>query len=390
MNLKILLIITLLIPSLIINADSLINSINDFGFDLLRQVTSDKQNIVISPYSVFSALAMTADGADDETLIQMRNTLNLDKSIDSAISSGGLQNMLKERSGDKIELNIANALWLDEQFPVKESFKQNIEYNYQAKLNLSNFQNEANTLKEINNWVASKTKNKIPEILQELDPLSKLVLVNAIYFNADWRHKFKKSRTFNDYFYLSAKDSVSVKMMNQTGKFFYYEDDLIQAIQLNYEGSDFSLLVILPRKFDNMSETIQNLNANYLHRINEWESGVKPVRISLPKYKIDFNRQLNDDLIDLGMPLAFSSEADFSRINGKKDLCIGQVQHRGFIEVDEDGTEAAAATAVTMKMMSAAPLRDPIIFKADHPFIFLLQENTTNLILFAGIVNNPE
>ena len=390
MNLKILLIITLLIPSLLINADSMINAVNDFGFDLLRQVTNDKQNIVISPYSVFSALSMTTDGADDETLIQMQKTLKLDKTIDSAISLGGLQNMLKKQAEDNIELNIANALWLDDQFTIKESFKQNIEYNYQAKLNQSNFQKEAKTLKEINKWVAKNTKNKIPEILQELDPLSKLVLVNAIYFNAEWRHKFKKNRTFNENFYLSSQDSVSVKMMNQSGKFLYYEDDITQAIKLNYEGNNFSLLVILPRKFENMPEILQNLNAEYLSRINEWESGAKPVKISLPKYKIDFNRQLNDDLIDLGMPLAFSNEADFSRINGKKDLCIGQVQHRGFIEVDEKGTEAAAATAVSMVLMSAAPLRDPIIFKADHPFIFLLQENTTNLVLFAGIVNNPE
>ncbi|MDP8220393.1 MAG: serpin family protein [Candidatus Stygibacter frigidus] len=389
MNLKIWLLIALLIPSLIINAESLVNSINDFGFDLLRQIDA-KENIVISPYSVFSALSMTADGADTETLIQMRNTLNLDKSLESSISLGGLQNMLKEKAEDKIELNIANAIWLDKKFTVKEAFVQNIEYNYQAKLNLSDFQKEANTLKEINKWVASQTKNKIPEILAELDPLSKLVLVNALYFNADWRHKFKKSRTYIDNFYLSAQDSVSVKMMNQTGKFLYYEDDQIQAVQLNYQGSNFSLLVILPRQSDNMPEILQNLNNEYLLHINAWEAGVKPVKISLPKYKIDFNRQLNDDLIELGMPLAFSSEADFSRINGKKDLCIGQVQHRGFIEVDEEGTEAAAATAVTMKLMSAAPLRDPVIFNADHPFIFLLQENTTNLILFAGIVNNPQ
>jgi leukocyte elastase inhibitor len=389
MNLKIWLILALIIPSIIINADRLENSINDFGFDLLRQVTSDKQNIVISPYSVFTALAMTAEGADDETLIEMQNTLNLDTSSDYSCSLGGLQELLQKQSGDNIVLNIANALWLDDDFRLKESFKQSIENKYKAPLNQANFQKESKTLKEINNWVKKQTKNKIPEILSELDPLSKLVLLNAIYFKADWQNEFKKRSTGPDDFHLNSEETIRVNTMHQTGKFNYYDDELVQVVQMNYEGSDYSLLIILPRQSKDMPKTLQNLNADYLRRINEWGSKAQNVKLSLPKYKIDFNRQLNNDLKTLGMPLAFSNSADFSRINGKKDLCIGQVVHRGFIEVDEKGTEAAAATAVVMKMMSAGPPKDPVTFKADHPFIFLLQENTHNLILFAGILNDP-
>ncbi|MCF7911281.1 MAG: serpin family protein [Candidatus Cloacimonetes bacterium] len=389
MKLKICLILVLIIPSLSIFADGISDSITDFGFDLLRQVKCDDKNIIISPYSVFSALSMTAEGADDETLLQMQNVLKLDKDASTACRLAELKEVLFLNAGKNIDLNIANALWLDKQFELKESFKQTIKNDFQAQLNQADFNEEAKTLQEINNWVASQTNDKIPEILTELEPLSKLVLLNAIYFKGEWKYKFKKSKTDKDKFHLNSRETTQVDMMHQTSKLNYYEDDLVQAVQMKYDESSYSLLVILPRSIDDMPEVLQKLDADYFRQINEWEYRRSTINISLPKFKIDYNRSLNEDLKTLGMSLAFSDAADFSRINGKKDLCIGQVMHRGFIEVDEKGTEAAAATAVTMKMMSAGPPKDPIDFTADHPFIFLLQENTHNLILFAGIVNNP-
>ncbi|MDP8209173.1 MAG: serpin family protein [Candidatus Stygibacter australis] len=381
--------IILLFATLMINANDISDPINDFGFDLLRQIDAE-DNIVISPYSVFTALAMTAEGADKETLSQMRSVLKLDKNITTAESLGALQNYLLTQSGDNVELKIANALWMANNYKIRESFINKIEIDYQAELHQSDFYDQKMVLQEINQWVAGKTNDKIPEILQYLNPASKLVLLNAIYFKAKWQHKFNPRFTKKEDFHLNSNEIIKADMMHITKRFNYYEDDILQAVRMRYDDSDYSMLILLPKESSQLPDALGKLNKEYYNEINSnWITG-KSVIVALPKFKIDYSRMLNDDLIAMGMPVAFTSEADFSRINEMMDLEIGQVQHRGFIDVDETGSEAAAATAVTMKLNSAGPPKDQYEFTADHPFIFLLQENTHNLILFAGIVSNPE
>jgi len=381
--------IILLLATLMINANEISDPINDFGFDLLRQIDAE-DNIVISPYSIFSALAMTAEGADKETLSQMRSVLKLDKNITTAESLGALQNYLLTQSGDNVELQIANALWMANNYKIRESFINTIQNDYQAELHQSDFYDQKMVLQEINHWVADKTNDKIPEILQYLNPASKLVLLNAIYFKAKWQHKFNPRFTKKEDFHLNSNETIKADMMHLTKRFNYYEDDILQAVRMKYDHSDYSMLILLPKKSSLMPDAIGKLNKDYYNEINSnWITG-NSVFVTIPKFNIDYSRMLNNDLISMGMPDAFTSGADFSRINGKKDLEIGQVQHRGFIEVDEYGSEAAAVTAVTIKMESAGPSRDRYEFTADHPFIFLLQENTHKLIIFAGIVNNPE
>ena len=382
-------ILTLLLVTLMINANDISNPINDFGFELLRQIDAD-DNIVISPYSIYTALAMTAEGADKETLSQMRSVLKLDKNITPADSLGALQNYLLTQSGDNVEIEIANALWMANNYKIRETFINTIQNDYQAELHQSDFYDQKMVLQEINNWVAGKTNDKIPEILQYLAPASKLVLLNAIYFKAEWQHKFNPRFTRKEDFHLNSSEMIKTDMMHLTKRFNYYEDDILQAIRMEYDDSDYSMLILLPRESSLLPDVINKLNQEYYNEINSnWIAG-KSVIVALPKFKIDYSRMLNEDLSVMGMPDAFTFGADFSRINGRMDLEIGQVQHRGFIEVDETGSEAAAATAVTMTMNSAGPPKDQYEFTADHPFIFLLQENTSNLILFAGIVNNPE
>ena len=381
--------IILLLATLMINANDISDPVNDFGFDLLRQIDAE-DNIVISPYSVFTALAMTAEGADKQTLSQMRSVLKLDKNITPADSLGALQNYLLTQSGYNVELKIANALWMANNYKIRETFINTIQNDYQAELHQSDFNDQKMVLKEINHWVAGKTNDKIPEILQYLNPASKLVLLNAIYFKAKWQHKFNPRFTRKKDFHLNSNKIIKADMMHITKKFNYYEDDILQAIRMKYDDSDYSMLILLPRESSLLPDALGKLNKEYYNDINSnWITG-KSVIVTLPKYKIDYSRMLNDDLIAMGMPVAFTSGADFSRINGRMDLEIGQVQHRGFIEVDETGSEAAASTAVSMTLNYAGPPKDQYEFTADHPFIFLLQENATNLILFAGIVNNPE
>ena len=381
--------IILLLATLMINANDISDPVNDFGFDLLRQIDAE-DNIVISPYSVFTALAMTAEGADKQTLSQMRSVLKLDKNITPADSLGALQNYLLTQSGYNVELKIANALWMANNYKIRDSFINTIQNDYQAELHQSDFNDQKLVLKEINHWVAGKTNDKIPEILQYLNPASKLVLLNAIYFKAKWQHKFNPRFTRKKDFHLNPNKIIKADMMHITKKFNYYEDDILQAIRMKYDDSDYSMLILLPRESSLLPDALGKLNKEYYNDINSnWITG-KSVIVTLPKYKIDYSRMLNDDLIAMGMPVAFTSGADFSRINGRMDLEIGQVQHRGFIEVDETGSEAAASTAVSMTLNYAGPPKDQYEFTADHPFIFLLQENATNLILFAGIVNNPE
>ncbi len=387
---KILVILIAILATLTLTAQDIVNSINGFGFDLLREVKTKDQNVVVSPYSVYTALAMTAEGADKETLTQMKKILNLTEINDASIKLGELQNKLQNAEKQNIELSLANALWLDDQFELKSEFKRVIKEDFKAELHQSALKKETQVLKEINKWVSDQTNKKIPSILDELDPLTKLVLLNAIYFKGEWKWKFMPEVTLEEDFQVNNEDKMKVQMMHQITIFPFYEDELVQAIQMQYKESDYSMLIILPYDLNDMDRLLKELNADYFNQIAEAVITRERIDVSLPKYKIDYKRELSEDLKTLGMPIAFTKAADFSRINSKADLFIDQVQHRAFIDVNEKGAEAAAATAVSMRLTSSGPPADPIEFLADHPFIFLLKEDTSNLILFAGIINKPQ
>jgi serpin B len=391
MKLFILIIFILLCPALFLQANSLAPPINDFGLHLLRSLNNDNNNLMISPFSVYSALALACEGADDENLIQLQKVLYITPDLCVPQKLREIRRKLVADSvAGSIELNIANALWLRDDYQIKESYSQTVTHKFQAEIKQADFSNLELILQEVNQWVAAHTNNKIPSILEDIDPLTALILLNAIYFKGDWHREFDAVRTRQEDFYLATATTTKIEMMHQTGKFPYYENDQMQAIKLKYNASDYSLIVILPRQINGAAAALDNLDSGFIKLINSPEPKITNIALSLPKFKIDYNTQLNDNLISMGMPLAFTNAADFSRINCQSDLFIGQVRHRSYIEVDEKGTEAAAATAVTMVLKSAGPPQTPVEFRADHPFIFLLLEDTLNLILFAGIVYYPE
>ena len=371
-------------------AENLVNSINDFGFNLLKKLPEDQKNIAISPYSIFTAISMTSEGANNRTLSEMRNTLMLTDSSKVAIEIKQLQKKMLDFDDQYLNLHIANAIWLHNNFKIQSDFQKTIQREYMAELRKSDMNNTDQTLKDINGWVKLHTNNKIPSILEELDPSTRLILLNAIYFKADWNSPFTPDLTRKENFWQTEHYKIEVDMMHQISHLPYYKDARLQALKLNYKKCNFSLLVLLPNPHTDMYSLLQELDDLYFQKINSSFNKKAKIDLALPHFKLDYQKKLNDPLKKMGMELAFSDYADFSRINAKKDLYIDQIQHRAFLEVNEIGTEAAATTAVAVALKSAGPPPVPIKFYVDHPFIFILQYNPDNLILFSGIINDPE
>jgi len=293
-------------------------------------------------------------------------------------------------------LNIANGLWAQNDFKFLDSYFDIVKSNYHSELTnvdfIDNYSRET-VRKEINAWVAQKTNDKIKDILKQgsLDPLTRLVLVNAIYFYGNWAQPFKKEATQPKDFNLMDGNKLNVPFMNQQIMYNYYEDSKIQAIEIPYKDNKASMVIFLPVKSNGIAEFEKSFDYKYYQDIiSSFQS--TEVRLSLPKFQTTHNINLETTLSQMGMPLAFSQiGADFSGMTGKRDLYISKVIHQAYIHVDEKGTEAAAATAVIMEKMTA--IRNPIepkIFNADHPFIFLIKDNTSGSILFMGKIMKPE
>jgi serpin B len=369
---------------------------NKFAFQLYHEVTagSDK-NLVCSPFSISTALAMTYAGARGETALQISQTMNFRQNENFHSEFKQLLNNLKTGAEGKIKLNIANGLWAQKNFKFLDSYFAQVKSNYNPVLKNVDFTVRAErekTRQDINSWVENETNDKIKNLLSkgDLDSLTKLVLVNAIYFYSEWSDPFEKMATSPKDFILTDQSQVNVPFMNRHGLYKYYEDQNIQAIELPYKGNNASMVIILPIARDGIKAFEKSFDYKYYSDIAASFS-VKDVRLSLPKFQASFKIYLRSALSQMGMPNAFSpANADFSGMTGKRDLCISEVIHQAFIAVDEKGTEAAAATAVIMKTTSAGPSPDVKIFNADHPFIFCIADNSTGSILFMGRIMNPK
>lgn len=269
-----------------------------------------------------------------------------------------------------------------------------VKSNYQAETKNVNFVDDSErqkTLREINVWVEKKTNDKIKDLLTQSDltSLTRLVLVNAIYFYGDWENPFQKSETVPNDFLISEKNKVKVPFMNETGRYNYYEDSKIKAIEMPYKGNKASMVIFLPNAYDGIIDFEKIFDFNYYQDIISTVQS-NQVRLSFPKFQTTFKINLGNTLSQMGMPLAFSpGAADFSGMTGNKDLCISEVIHQAFIDMTEKGTEAAASTAVIMKYTSVMPSTDIKIFNADHPFVFVIKDNQSGSILFMGKIMNP-
>ncbi len=354
-----------------------------FAFELYAQLQK-AGNLFFSPYSVSSALAMTYAGTQENTAAQMSQVLHF--AVDKTQfhpAFGYLQeqiNATTQQKGD-IALNVANGLWVDESYPFVETFLDLVKCYYQAELNLVDFKTAYETIRlKINAWVEKETNDKIQNLLKPgvLSSLTCLVLVNAVYFKGNWASQFDKRDTQEAPFWVTPTEKVDVPMMSQQdNKFNYAEHNNLQVLELPYKGNEISMIVLLPEKRDGLAELESLLSVKMLKKWLVFLRRQK-VNVFLPKFKITTEFELSKTLAAMGMPDVFNpNTADLS------GLWISSVIHKAFVEVNEEGTEAAAATAVE-RSFSLTPT-----FYADHPFLFLIFHNPSRSILFLGRVVNP-
>ena len=372
--------------------DSVVAANTQFGFNLFNDIrkTEQNKNIFISPFSISIALAMTLNGASGETEQAMTNTLQLQGLDSEAINAGyaGLRQTLKT-SDPKVILTIANSLWARQDVPLKQDFLQRNTQFFGAEVSTLDFL-DPNTLTTINQWVNTNTNGKITKILDEINPNAVLFLINAIYFKGSWQTEFEPSRTRDGTFHLATGGEKQVPMMTRTGDYPYYEnrEDNFQAISLAYGDGRISMYIFLPYRESDLNTFLDGLNTE------NWENWISQFReqevfLSMPKFKLEYEKTLNNPLQSLGMGIAFApGGADFSRMADLetlgRNLYIGEVLHKSVVEVNEEGTEAAAVTSVGVRVTSAPPA-----FIADHPFFFAIRDNKTKTVLFMGIVVNP-
>ncbi len=367
-----------------------------FAFELYQALKGEEGNLFYSPHSISVALAMTYAGARGETAQQMAATLQflLEQErlhpafnwLDVELASRGEGAQGKDDEG--FRLNIVNAIWGQKDYGFLPTFLDVLAENYGAGLRILDFMNETEKSRlTINDWVSDQTEERIKDLIPEgvITSLTRLVLTNAIYFNAAWEYPFDEDMTADGPFYLLDGGQVSVPMMKQTEAFGYTEGEGYQAVELQYDGNELSMVILLPEagQFQASEEGLQ------AQQVCDIISSLQPAQVTLtmPRFEFDSEFSLKDTLAEMGMPIAFSGSADFSGMTGTPDLCISEVLHKAFVSVDEAGTEAAAATAVIVGE-TAIP-GQPVEVTIDHPFIFLIRDIETGAILFVGHVMNP-
>ncbi len=377
-------------------SEKLVAGNNAFAVDLYGHLRNQSGNLFFSPASVSTALAMTYSGARGDTATQMANTLHYNLPPDQLHPAmGSLLNGFNA-THDGYKLHVANALWAQRDSSFLDTFLNLNKSNYGASFHRVDFKNSTEAARQtINQWTEQKTENKIKDLLRPgvLKPDTRLVLTNAIYFKSEWQTTFKKSETKNENFYLSSEHkNVIAPLMHRTGRFNYYQGDTFQILEIPYKNEELSLIIFLPKNFDGLSDFEKLLTAS---KLQQWLGQLGPlpeVEVTIPKFKMTQQIDLAGTLSAMGMPLAFDSHAaDFSAMTGKPELFISAVIHKAFIDVNEEGTEAAAATAAVFGLMALAPRphEQPLVFRADHPFLYLIRDNHSGSILFMGRITDP-
>ena len=371
-------------------AKKLVKADNRFGFELLNRLADTgyaENNFMISPLSISQALSMAYNGAAGSTKTAFDNTMHFDGMSLQDINQSQKELVSALLPVDpKVALTIANSVWYSNSLQIKDEFVQRNETYYNSQVKALNFNSNA-SVEKINNWVNEKTNGKITEIVKTLNPLDRLVLINAIYFKGNWRNKFHEEETAPGEFYTEDGEKIIVDMMKTTGDFVYYENVIFNLLEMPYGRKNFSMVVLLPKEGYRVSDIMDSLSAeNWQKWLNE-SYPVEDVPVVFPKFKFSYEQSLVKVLKELGLETAFNkTNADFSGINEYEQLFISNVLHKTFIKVDETGTEAAAATSVVFGTTSVGP-GNP--FVADHPFVFIIKEKYTQAILFSGVLSNP-
>ncbi|XP_060986919.1 serpin B3-like isoform X1 [Dama dama] len=390
---------------------SLGEAIIHLAIDLFHQIRkSKKENIFYSPFSISSALAMTYLGARENTASEIQKVLHFSEI--TANTNGGatkdpvekpgnvhhhFQKLLTElkKSTDAYELSVTNSLYGRKDFPFLQEYMDNVQKYYLASVESADFVSAAEeSRKMINSWVESQTNGRIEDLFPENSLSgSVLILVNAVYFKGQWQEEFKKENTVQEKFWLNKDTSKPVQMMKQTNRFNFVslEDMQAKILEIPYKGGELSMMVLLPNEVDGLQELEDQLTAE---KLIEWTSpqnmGKTQVDLYLPRFKVEESYDLGPTLQALGMVDAFNGMvADFSGMTGRHDLVVSTVVHKSFVEVTEEGTEAAAATGVSVGIRVTSVISFHESFRCDQPFLFLIKHIKTKSILFCGRVSSP-
>ena len=375
---------------------TLVEGNSAFAFNLYQALREGDGNLFYSPYSISLALAMTYAGAQGETAQQMADTLQFvlpqDRlhpafnDLDLELSRRG--EGAEGKDGEGFRLNIVNAIWGQKDYEFLSEFLDLLAENYGAGLRVLDFVSAPEESRiTINNWVSDQTEGRIEDLIPQglINALTRLVLTNAIYFNAAWQYPFEEDMTEDGPFYLLDGGEVTVPMMRQTELFGYAEGDGYQAVELPYDGGELSMIILLPQtgQFETFEDSLDAQQVDEI--IGRLEH--RQVTLAMPRFEFESSFGLREALVAMGMPVAFSGDADFSGMTGNRDLFIAEVIHKAFVSVDEAGTEAAAATAVVMP--TSMPPDEIIEVTVNRPFVFLIHDIETGAILFIGRVVNP-
>jgi serine protease inhibitor len=367
----------------------IVDSANKFAFDIFKPVVGEvkgSENIMISPFSITSALSMVLNGAAGETFEAVRHTLRYDEKTLEEINDAYLK-LLEDMIpvDERVTVEVANSVWAEKRLTIKQSYVDVLKQWYLAEAKNIDV-SDPNAVDIVNGWIEDKTHDKIQDMLDYLSPDLAMLLINAIYFNGKWRYSFDTDDTQVKPFYVTPDVPVNVPMMYQKENFAVARTDNSALVELPYGQGNYSMVVMLPDEGVSLAEAGATLNSE------DWSSwmstlslGASEVQLSLPRFEYEYKRDLKDDLVALGMGIAFSGAADFSNITDQ-GIFISRVLHQTFIKTNEEGTEAAAATVVEFEFTS---MPSTMVINVNRPFLYFIRETTTGTIVFMGQVVDP-
>lgn len=367
----------------------IIESNNKFSFDIYQKLKKHNDNIIFSPASITSSIAMTYVGAKNNTFNEIAQTFYFD--IDINNFSKDYTNLFKNDKIGKSKLSLynANSLWIQNELSINKNFLNINKQYFSSSLHFTDFVNESEPSRlKINQWVVDNTNKKIKDLIpaKTIDNSTRLVLVNALYFKGAWQNKFDKEKNTTENFQVDNNEFIKANFMNRNIYSWYYEDKDAQIVDIPYSDGNISLMIIMPKSFKKIRKFEKKLNYNYyINYIQNKER--KQIDLSLPKFSIESDYDLNKTLHEMGIKDAFTNKADFSGITDQEKLFISKIIHKANIAVDEEGTEATAATAVIMAKTFF--LSDEVKLNINKPFIYILCNNTDNCIYFMGKIKNP-
>lgn len=367
---------------------TLIESNNKFSFDVYKKIKSN-ENFIFSPASITSAMGMTYAGSKGNTLLEISKTFHFNPNLTDFHKDFNSLSQFNLNKSSNLKFHNANSIWIDKSLNINDDYLSINKKYYAGSAYFEDFVNEPdNARNKINTWVEKQTNNKITNLLKpsSISSSTRLVLVNTIYFKGPWKKQFKEKNNTIEDFQVGKRTYEKKTFMNAGITSWYYQDKYAEIIDILYSDSQYSLMIILPKKYRRMKCLERKLDYDYYLNYTQ-QKQKKKINLSIPKFDIETDFDLNETLKKMGIKDAFDSRADFSGITQSEQLFISKVLHKAKITVDEEGTEAAAATAVVMRKTSI--LAETVDFKANRPFIYILRNNQTNCIYFMGKVVNP-